>query len=679
MTPQQLKDHNAYGDAGKKLPYDDGGGGGGGGRKREENIFQGHPLCQFCDTRFYDLTQLHDHLNKNHEKCFVCDKLGMPHQFFKDYSNLALHFEKEHYACLHPDCLAARFVVFANEIDLRAHERNIHGVTGNAQIQLDFKVRSSGVDGSGRYSASNRDGGYGGAGAGANMDMERDFNTGLDGQVFVPEPVRQEIEPEITHQAHAERTQQFREEAARIRQEQGYDTYDNAGEEGDVGVSASNRGRNQESFPTLSDSNHATSESTFGWSSEGRTAVMSRKSGRTNATAMTAENFPTLGGTSSSSTNNGKKMSKLTKLTAKPQAATRQFAAMRAAASGTTTSFASASASATTTTTASSIISNRGASTSMDNFPALGGGTRSTQYTAAQAFTSSRRSTATSGAASRTAQVDMSANSFPSLGGGPSSNNSTRAASGGGYGAADALSKRLKNQANVSQNSASLLDQHFPAAPTGKKKVSLRQKTAKPISRVALDNVLDFPAPPIASFTSTNGRAYIEPAAATATKQSMKLKLGENRYKQLKKLTKSFGQEKAISPEDYIDSTAALFHDGIQDELFLEYVPTLVSSCGIESISKRAMNHFENLCAASGIRSSTTAGAVKLPPSQSTWNGAGTTAASGKGGWKRTPTIAAAAPLSNNATTTPGTNTTTKKKKAKAKNNLLRDLAVTRK
>jgi len=373
-------------------------------------------------------------------------------------------------------------------------------------------------------------------------------------------------------------------------------------------------------------------------------------------------------------------MSKLTKLTAKPQAASRQFAAIRAAASGTTTSFASAS-STTTTTTASSIISNRGASTSMDNFPALGGGTRPAQYTAAQAFASSRRSTATTGAASRTAQIDMSTNSFPSLGGGPTSNTSTRATtgSGSGYAAADALSKRLKNQANVSQNSTSLLDQHFPAASTTvKKKVSLSQKTAKPISRVALDNVLDFPAPPMAS-TSSNSGAYMEPAAATATKQSMKLKLGENRYKQLKKLTKSFGQEKSISPEDYIDSTAALFHDGIQDELFIEFVPTLVSSCGIESISKRAMNHLESLRAASGIRSSTTAaGAVKPPPSRSTWNGAGSTASSSNGGWNRTPTISAAVPLSNNATTGTAT-TTTKKKKAKAKNNALRDLAVTRK
>ena len=95
---------------------------------------------------------------------------------------------------------------------------------------------------SGRYS-NQEDIEYGGAGA--DMDMERDFNTGLDGQVFVPEPVRQEIEPEITHQAHAERTQQFREEAARIRREQGYDTYDNnnIGEEEDGGgMGASNRG-----------------------------------------------------------------------------------------------------------------------------------------------------------------------------------------------------------------------------------------------------------------------------------------------------------------------------------------------------------------------------------------------------------------------------------------------------
>ena len=200
--------------------------------------------------------------------------------------------------------------------------------------------------------------------------------------------------------------------------------------------------------------------------------------------------------------------------------------------------------------------------------------------------------------------------------------------------------------------------------------MSLSQKAAKPISRVALDNVLDFPAPPSSS-TSLSSGAYIAPAAATATKQSMKLKLGENRYKDLKKLTKKFGQETSISPEDYIDSTVALFHDGIQDELFLEFVPTLVSSCGVESISKRAMNHLDNLRAASGIRTST---AVKPPQSRSTWSGAGanTTAGTAKGGWNRTPTIAAASPLSNKAIAGNAAN----KKKAKAKNNALRDLAM---
>ena len=82
----------------------------------------------------------------------------------------------------------------------------------------------------------------------------------------------------------------------------------------------------------------------------------------------------------------------------------------------------------------------------MDNFS---GGTQPAQYTTAQAFAISRQSTAITGAVYRTAQVDMSTNSFPSLGGGPIFNTSVRSTtgSGGGYAAADALSKNLKDQA----------------------------------------------------------------------------------------------------------------------------------------------------------------------------------------------------------------------------------------
>ena len=128
-TPQGLKVHQSKGDG-------------------ERSGFAGHPLCEFCrPQRFYDIVKLHEHLNKEHYKCHICDKAGRPNQFFKDYPRLERHFDREHFLCHDRQCLAARFVVFENEIDLRGHERGVHGTNrrdGGTKIQLEFRVRREG-------------------------------------------------------------------------------------------------------------------------------------------------------------------------------------------------------------------------------------------------------------------------------------------------------------------------------------------------------------------------------------------------------------------------------------------------------------------------------------------------------------------------------------------------------
>ena len=88
--------------------------------------FSGHPLCEFCHPkRFYDVTFLHQHLNKEHYKCHICEKQGIDNQWFKNYRSLARHFDKQHFMCHDVQCLEARFVVFENELDLRAHGKKI--------------------------------------------------------------------------------------------------------------------------------------------------------------------------------------------------------------------------------------------------------------------------------------------------------------------------------------------------------------------------------------------------------------------------------------------------------------------------------------------------------------------------------------------------------------------------
>lgn len=46
-------------------------------KKHENDKQEGHPMCEFCrPKRFYDIVKLHEHLNKEHYKCHICEKQG---------------------------------------------------------------------------------------------------------------------------------------------------------------------------------------------------------------------------------------------------------------------------------------------------------------------------------------------------------------------------------------------------------------------------------------------------------------------------------------------------------------------------------------------------------------------------------------------------------------------------
>ena len=99
--------------------------------KKGENgnsAFKGHPVCTFCNRRhFFDKEQLLKHLNQAHQNCHICKrKNGGKAQFFKDYPSLKEHFNQEHFSCPHPDCIAARLVVFGSTLELNQHIINTH-------------------------------------------------------------------------------------------------------------------------------------------------------------------------------------------------------------------------------------------------------------------------------------------------------------------------------------------------------------------------------------------------------------------------------------------------------------------------------------------------------------------------------------------------------------------------
>eukprot|EP00977_Amphora_coffeiformis_P027708 scaffold34635_cov208-Amphora_coffeaeformis.AAC.1 len=335
FSPSKLKEHLTKGD------------GRGSG-------FEGHPLCEFCrPKRFYDLNDLHQHLNREHYKCHCCENQGLPNQFFKNYKSLEKHFDTRHFLCHDVQCLQARFVVFSNELDLRHHERQVHGgtSTGSSKIQLEFRVR--------RQTTTSEE-----------APSESDFNYDLDGQAFVPENLPQthsnntrgmtpvEVSDLPLHPLHVQRTAQLREQAAEWRE-------------------ANN---SVEAFPTLeaavaasADNNNASSTTPslrFGWASG---ATLTRVSKKADVGAVTEEAFPSLG------PREGSRQRPTSGASAKLKANNRQLSAIQSAAAASTASWGGAAqpTAAASFPIASALAGgnmNRQANLTADNFPSLGPG-----------------------------------------------------------------------------------------------------------------------------------------------------------------------------------------------------------------------------------------------------------------------------------------------------------------
>jgi len=91
--------------------------------------FKGHPECQFCNQRFYSVDELFIHCRDKHERCHICERsrpADQQPQYYFNYDTLEAHFRKAHYVCPDSQCLEKKFVVFEYEIDLKAHQLEVH-------------------------------------------------------------------------------------------------------------------------------------------------------------------------------------------------------------------------------------------------------------------------------------------------------------------------------------------------------------------------------------------------------------------------------------------------------------------------------------------------------------------------------------------------------------------------
>ena len=144
----------------------------------DQTGFKGHPQCGFCMQRFYGDDELYAHCRDKHERCHICDRRneGRQQQYYQDYNALEEHFRKDHYVCPDQECLEKKFVVFESEMDLKAHQLEVHpnGLSKDARKDA-RRVDISGFD----YRAPHQDirGSRGDRGSRAGRGRGRDPNT----------------------------------------------------------------------------------------------------------------------------------------------------------------------------------------------------------------------------------------------------------------------------------------------------------------------------------------------------------------------------------------------------------------------------------------------------------------------------------------------------------------------
>lgn len=108
----------------------------------DQTGFRGHPLCGFCGSRHYGVDELYDHLKKVHEKCFICSNRDPRNQpvYFANITDLQDHYRAQHFLCSEPECVSNQLIVFATELDLKAHQLEVHGNTLSKDVRRDARM-----------------------------------------------------------------------------------------------------------------------------------------------------------------------------------------------------------------------------------------------------------------------------------------------------------------------------------------------------------------------------------------------------------------------------------------------------------------------------------------------------------------------------------------------------------
>ncbi|KAF6779054.1 hypothetical protein AHF37_01650 [Paragonimus kellicotti] len=93
-------------------------------RKWDKDRKKGHPMCEFCEERFYEMEDLISHIRDRHFLCDLCMTMGR-FEVFREQCELLQHYGDSHYLCI--ECRARqRISCFATEERLGLHRFQEH-------------------------------------------------------------------------------------------------------------------------------------------------------------------------------------------------------------------------------------------------------------------------------------------------------------------------------------------------------------------------------------------------------------------------------------------------------------------------------------------------------------------------------------------------------------------------
>ncbi|XP_041473607.1 E3 ubiquitin-protein ligase ZNF598-like isoform X1 [Lytechinus variegatus] len=145
---------------------------------QDDTSYRGHPLCEFCDDRYFDNDELHRHLRKDHYFCHFCETDGVTNEYYSEYEDLEDHFRSDHFLCEEDKCRTEKFLgAFRSEIDLKAHKAKCHSgkmtkmqAKQTRQVDVEINLPSRQRD----YPRGQRDGAHGGGARGGRNRYQRD-------------------------------------------------------------------------------------------------------------------------------------------------------------------------------------------------------------------------------------------------------------------------------------------------------------------------------------------------------------------------------------------------------------------------------------------------------------------------------------------------------------------------